>query len=151
MSKIPEPGNSNTDSQLKRTFCPLDYRDDIIKMMENHLCAHPLIPGYSAPSSAGIRQWAVKEMYGYCERHDLREVWAYLWENWYRHGRWELWARSCATAIPRLKTTMIMESQYVHLTRKLSQTCVNVLPAGVALSTTFFIISINRESTCSCG
>jgi hypothetical protein len=52
-------------------------------------------------------------MYKFCEARDLREVWAYLWENWYRPGRWKLWARSTHDAIPVLKTTMICESQYV--------------------------------------
>jgi len=103
--------NNTPDIDSKRTFCSLEHRDEIIKMMENHLCAHPLIPGYSAPSPAGIRDWAVKQMYKFCEEHDLWEVWAYLWGNWYRRGRWELWARCAATEIPRLKTTMIMESQ----------------------------------------
>jgi hypothetical protein len=80
-------------------------------MMERHLCAHPLIPGYSAPSREGIKEWAVKQMYEFCVKHDLREVWAYLWENWYRRGRWELWARCADDNIPRLKTTMMVEAQ----------------------------------------
>jgi hypothetical protein len=43
----------------KRTFCPAELRDDIVSMMEQHLCAHPLIPGYAHPSPVGIREWAV--------------------------------------------------------------------------------------------
>ena len=43
--------------------------------------------------------------------NDLHEVWVYLWENWYRRGRWELWVRADYEEIPVLKTTMIMESQ----------------------------------------
>ena len=54
---------------------------------------------------------AVKEMYEYCHANDLREVWAYLWENWYRTGRWEIWVRSAHNEIPTVKTTMVMESQ----------------------------------------
>jgi len=68
----------------KRTFCELEYRETITDMMERHFCAHPLIPGYSHPSPTGIREWAVKQMYDFCVKHDLREAWAYLWENWYR-------------------------------------------------------------------
>ena len=79
--------------------------------MEQHLCAHPLIPGYAHPSPAGIREWAVKQMYNFCVASDLRELWAYLWGNWYRSSRWELWARSVYPEIPVLKTTMILESQ----------------------------------------
>ncbi len=72
----------------RRTFCPAIYRDAIIKMMEKHYCAHPLIPGYSHPDAEGIKHWAVQSMYNFCVKHDLPEVWVYLWENWYRKGRW---------------------------------------------------------------
>jgi hypothetical protein len=108
---ISDNDGDEDQSSTRRTFCVPECREPILKMMENHLNAHPLIPGYSAPTKEGIREWAVKQMYEYCERNDLREVWAYLWENWYRKGRWELWARSQHDEIPRLKTTMIMESQ----------------------------------------
>lgn len=98
-------------SDIRRTFCSSEFRTNIVDMMERHLCAHPLIPGYSAPSREGIKEWAVKQMYEFCVKHDLREVWAYLWENWYRCGRWELWARCADDNIPRLKTTMMVEAQ----------------------------------------
>lgn len=104
-----------SDSQMpeapKRVFCGEEFREAILTMMDRHFCAHPLIPGYSHPSPEGIREWAVKDMYQFCVKYDLREVWAYLWENWYRRGRWELWARSSHPEIPRLKTTMMLESQ----------------------------------------
>ena len=61
-------------------------------MMEQHYCAHSAIPGYAAPNSAAIRIWAVKQAYEFCVKNELPEVWAYLWENWYRKGRWDLWA-----------------------------------------------------------
>ncbi|KAK7456463.1 hypothetical protein VKT23_010712 [Stygiomarasmius scandens] len=102
--------SSTPDS--RRTFCPQEHREKILELMVNHLHAHMIIPGYSAPSGKGIRTWAVEQMYRYCVEHDLREVWAYLWENWYRPGRWDLWARSTVEEIPRLKTTMIMESHW---------------------------------------
>lgn len=106
--KIPKQGHQ-TEVPERRTFCPPELREDVVMMMERHFCAHPLIPGYSHPSAAGIRQWAVRHMYTFC--NDLCKLWAYLWENWYRKGRFELWARSPCDEIPRLKTTMIMESQ----------------------------------------
>ena len=99
------------DANEQRTFCPLDLRDPIINLIEGHLCAHPLIPGYSAPTPKGIREWAVRQTYEFCHQHDLREVLAYLWENWYRPGCWEIWACSCHPEIPILKTTMMLESQ----------------------------------------
>jgi len=95
----------------RHTFCPKIYREDIVNMMERHYCAHPLIPGYAPPSSDGIKKWAVQQIYQYCLNNGLPEVWAYLWENWYRKGRWELWPRSAHAMIPILKTTMILESQ----------------------------------------
>jgi hypothetical protein len=113
-----QPASSNLEDfdvtdEPRRTFCPLELREPIIGQMERHFCAHPLLPGYSHPSSAGIKSWAVKQMYTFCFENDLPEVWAYLWENWYRQGRWELWARAEDSQIPRLKTTMMVESQYV--------------------------------------
>jgi hypothetical protein len=103
--------DDDNEKQGRRTFCAPLYRDAIIKMMERHYCAHPSIPGCSAPSPELIKKWAVQRMYDFCERHGLPEVWVYLWENWYRAGRWELWARCAHKLIPRLKTTMILESQ----------------------------------------
>ncbi|KAF9021704.1 hypothetical protein BDZ89DRAFT_1163620 [Hymenopellis radicata] len=97
----------------KRTFCPKEYRTEIAGLIERHYCAHPFIPGEAHPSTAAIYEWAVRMMYAYCVERDLREVWAYLWENWYRPGRWELWARStCPEMIAILKTTMILESHW---------------------------------------
>ena len=116
-STNPEPVDNVSDndktSNGQRMFCPKVHREKIINMIENHYCAHPLIPGYAPPSPAGIKKWAVQQMYSFCTTHELPEVWAYLWENWYRKGRWELWARSVHPQIPVLKTTMILESQLV--------------------------------------
>ncbi|TFK70349.1 hypothetical protein BDN72DRAFT_870317 [Pluteus cervinus] len=78
----------------QRTFYPALYRDSITEMMERHYCAHPMIPGYVAPEAGALRRWAVHQMYRFCLQNQLPEVWAYLWGNWYRKGRWELWARS---------------------------------------------------------
>jgi len=94
-----------------RQFCPERYRDTILELIERHFCAHPLIPGYCPPNPTDIRKWAVRQIYHYCQDNDLREVWAYLWENWYRADRWLLWARSMFHEIPRLKTTMMVEAQ----------------------------------------
>jgi len=101
------------EKHSRRIFCPPDSRQPIIDMMERHYCAHPSIPGYAAPNRTAIKLWAVHQMYRYCTKNELPEVWAYLWENWYRKGRWELWARSVHEMIPVLKTTMILESQSV--------------------------------------
>ena len=107
-----EPDTDEETTNEQRTFCPAKHHDDVVNMMERHFCAHPLIPGYSTPTPEHIKNWAVKQTYEFCVQHDLRNLWAYLWENWYRRGRWELWARSGnPNEIPRLKTTMIVEAQ----------------------------------------
>ncbi|KAL0945140.1 hypothetical protein HGRIS_004293 [Hohenbuehelia grisea] len=107
-------GSTSTAAALPRVFCGPELRAQIIDMMEAHLCAHPLIPGYAHPSPCAIREWAVWMIYEYCVGNDLREVWAYLWENWYRRGRWELWARAPYAEIPILKTLMSDVSEYIY-------------------------------------
>ncbi|KAJ3978648.1 hypothetical protein F5890DRAFT_1655723 [Lentinula detonsa] len=99
------------DGNRKRTFCPLELRKLVLDKVEVHRLAHPSIPGYAAPSAKAIYYWAVKQMYTFCQDYDLRELWAYLWENWYRPAQWKLWARSVVPEITVLKTTMICESQ----------------------------------------
>ncbi|KAJ3751557.1 hypothetical protein DFH05DRAFT_1570663 [Lentinula detonsa] len=105
-----ESGNDPVGS--KHHFCSPEFRQPIIDLMEQHYCAHPLIPGYAHPSLGGIKEWAVKKIYSFCVKNDLREVWAYIWENWYRAGRWELWARSVDNGIAILKTTMMVEAHW---------------------------------------
>lgn len=105
--------DEDDDGPSRRTFCLVVYREPIVNMMERHYCAHPSIPGYGPPDATGIKKWAVRQTYNFCHKNDLPEVWAYLWENWYQKGRWELWARCAHKLIPVLKTTMILESQYV--------------------------------------
>ncbi|KIJ41774.1 hypothetical protein M422DRAFT_83683, partial [Sphaerobolus stellatus SS14] len=119
MPDFPEESDIDSEDDAPgtnpRSFCPSVYRESIIQMMEQHLCAHPLIPGYSAKTKEGIRVWAVKEMYSFCIKYNLRACWAYLWGNWYRKSRWEPWARAECNEILRLKTTMICESHWHHL------------------------------------
>jgi hypothetical protein len=103
------------DIGTRQQFCPLDLREKVRSLIEKHFCTHPSIPGYPAPTEAGIRWWAVQEMYDFCVRNRLCELWAYLWGNWYRPHRWTLWARSTCIEIPRLRTTMVCESQYVFI------------------------------------
>ncbi|KAJ6607050.1 hypothetical protein B0H10DRAFT_2073246 [Mycena sp. CBHHK59/15] len=107
-----EEEEDEEDKPARRTFCPAVYRDRIVAMMEKHFCAHPLLPGYAMPTAEGIKRWAVSQIYQFCVEHGLREVWAYLWENWYRKSRWELWARSVNREIPVMKTTMMLESHW---------------------------------------
>ncbi|KIJ31166.1 hypothetical protein M422DRAFT_36329 [Sphaerobolus stellatus SS14] len=55
-----------------------------------------------------------------------------LWNRWYTPNQWKLWARSANPAIPRIKTTMIVESlwQHIvlqHLLPRLRQTLADIL------------------------
>lgn len=96
----------------RRQFCASELKAKVIEMVERHYHAHPLIPGYAANNPQAIHEWAVREMYEFCVAEALPELWAYMWGNWYRPGRWDLWARStCEGMIAVLKTTMILESQ----------------------------------------
>ena len=72
-------------------------------MMERQ-CAHPVIREY-APDPRAIKWWAIQQMYGFCTKYELSEVCVYLRKNWYRKGRWELWARSAHDMTPIVKTT----------------------------------------------
>jgi hypothetical protein len=99
------------DNNRGRRFCPLELKQPILDLLARHGMAHPLIPGYARPTPEAIRSWAVKRMYQFCVNNELPEVWAYLWENWYRAERWALWACAACPEIPILRTTMIVESQ----------------------------------------
>ena len=49
---------SDADEEItagRHTFCPLEYCDAIVDMMEWHFCEHPFIPGYSTPTPEGIK------------------------------------------------------------------------------------------------
>jgi len=65
--------NSSEDSSTKSThsFCTAEPWNQIVDIVEHHLCAHPLAPGCSAPSPQGICYWAVREIYQYCVMHIL--------------------------------------------------------------------------------
>ncbi|KAG1878754.1 hypothetical protein C8R48DRAFT_745325 [Suillus tomentosus] len=73
--KIPKKGLEEQSADIhSRVFCPAHLRETVIALIEHHFCAHPLIPGYSHPSTVGISVAPIE--------------------------------------VPRLKTTMIMESHW---------------------------------------
>ncbi|KAJ7595291.1 hypothetical protein C8J56DRAFT_1001634 [Mycena floridula] len=113
--KDDDDDSGEDEEDTKRTFCALEHRTEILTLVEKVYCAHPLIPGYAASNPKAIHEWGTKILYNFCVSEDLREVWAYLWENWLRPGRWELWAHSGNAEIPVLKTTMILESHWRHI------------------------------------
>jgi hypothetical protein len=96
-------------------FCPKDLRNSIISLFEKHLHYHPLIPDTNGNFLTSTEIWriSVKEMYDFCFTNNLKNVWAYLWTNWYEKNMWVLWARSAvATEICIFRTTMLMESHW---------------------------------------
>lgn len=75
-------------------FCPLEHRATIKEMHRWIMCLHPMIPSAlhdNQPVSAErIHEWATRDMYEYCKQNELVLVWAYLWNQWYKPGQWEL-------------------------------------------------------------
>lgn len=100
-------------------FCEKEFRGSIIEKFRVHLHQHPEIPfndeHHTRFTAAEIYEGAAKDMYEFCYEHDLLQVWAYLWNQWYTPNQWKLWAWSADKAIPRLKTTMIVESLWKHI------------------------------------
>ncbi|KAI0824106.1 hypothetical protein BC628DRAFT_1379831 [Trametes gibbosa] len=81
----------------RHLFCPIEHRIRLIRIWSKHACQHSL---------------------RHCKTNNLTEVWAYLWNSWYRKDRWKLWARSAYEAsIPRKRTTMIVESLWRGIKR----------------------------------
>ncbi|KAJ7810341.1 hypothetical protein B0H13DRAFT_1504446, partial [Mycena leptocephala] len=87
-----------------------------------HLHDHPSFPRNdpeeSYISAEEIRRRAVLDLYQYCFKNNLSQVWAYMWNRWYCSKQWPLWSRAACEAIPRLKTTMIVESMWKHIKRR---------------------------------
>jgi hypothetical protein len=101
-------------------FCPKAHRADVVELYRKHLHYHPEIPFDSDGTyltAKQIHEQATHEMYTYCFTKDLSQVWAYMWNRWYCPTQWMLWATSACEEIPRIKTTMIVESlwrQFKH-------------------------------------
>lgn len=96
----------------------------VLEIFSRHYNAHPLITDQNGTyrSSEDIHRQCATEMYAWCRARNYFRLWAYVWINWCRPGRWELWARAANPhEIPVLKTTMIVEGlwralkhEYLH-------------------------------------
>jgi hypothetical protein len=77
-------------------FCPLEHHTIIVKKFHIHLHQHPQIPLNDAQNllltAQEIHYSAVKDMYNFCFKNDLAQVWAYQWNWWYTPNQWKLWA-----------------------------------------------------------
>ncbi|KAJ7448910.1 hypothetical protein FB451DRAFT_1238776 [Mycena latifolia] len=94
----PNPPKIRTTARSE--FCPKDFRAEIIEMYRTHLHQHPRIPRNDPQEP-------------YISADDI-----HLWNRWYTPAQWPLWARASCDAIPRLKTTMVVESMWKHLKRR---------------------------------
>lgn len=98
------------------TFCPAPHRKFLLRLFTKHFCQHPAFPSQDGLQSADdIRREAVHEMYSFCVKRGLREVWGYFWTSWYAPQRWKLWARSTSPFVSRLRTTMNVENFWRQL------------------------------------
>ncbi|TFK97021.1 hypothetical protein BDV98DRAFT_485386, partial [Pterulicium gracile] len=93
-------------------FCPEELQDVVLAMVKWHYCAHLSIGRTLTWTKEGIHSWAVKNMYQFCIKHKLPELWACMWKNWYWEGHWELWAQCKCKETPHLKTTMVCKAHW---------------------------------------
>jgi len=101
-------------------FCPLPHQLPIIRLVCKHFCQHPILPEHhgQARTPSQIHRNAVLEAYYHCKANNLREVWGYLWTNWYTTDKWVSWAQSSHKhAIPWKRTTMLVESLWRNFKR----------------------------------
>lgn len=113
-------GRKQKKKTLSYEFCPLPHRHPILRLLTKHFCLHPLLPECHGQTrnSEQIYRDSVYEAYLHCKNNHLREVWAYLWTNWYTPNKWNLWARSAYPhAIPRKRTTMVVEAMWRNFKR----------------------------------
>ena len=82
---------------LEYLFCPQPHCQQILCLFTRHFCQHSFFPTQSGvyQTRAKIREQCVQEMYYFCKKRGLSEVWAYMWASWYTPQMWKLWA--CST------------------------------------------------------
>ena len=89
-------------------------------MIVYHFHLHPLIPNDQNQflSAGDIWLLSVREMYEFCHQKDLKNVWAYMWTNWYQKNIWILWARAGnPEKIGLYRTTMLVEAHWKVIKR----------------------------------
>ena len=112
-----EEGEINTNDP-DYVFCPAAHCRQLLHLFTKHFCQHPIFPqrlNDGTWSSSQICRNAVWEMYQFCLQRGLREVWGYMWANWYSPKKWHLWARSTSDHLSRLRTTMSVENFWKQL------------------------------------
>ena len=104
-------------SSVNQRFCPKKLRE---KFWNNSISFSPssINTHWHEPvlSSHDIWLLSVREMHEFCVDHNLKNVWAYLWTNWYQNNTWMLWARA-ANSEKLFKTTMLIEAHWKIIKR----------------------------------
>lgn len=110
-----EQETHSSDSEY--IFCPAPHRHQLLVMFSKHFCMHPAFPEeeFGFMTAADIRKESVWDMYNFCYKRGLREVWGYMWTQWYSPKKWKLWARSTSEHVSRLRTTMSVENHWRQL------------------------------------
>lgn len=103
--------DSNLPSSMQ-SIADAEQREALLSLYIKHFSQHQLFPGSGGrhKTAADIYVDAVRETYQFCFTRALPHAWAYLWENWYRPGRWHLLARSTHHEIAVFRTTMCAEA-----------------------------------------
>ncbi|KAG6818261.1 hypothetical protein H0H93_006436 [Arthromyces matolae] len=97
-------------------FCPAPHRKQLLHLYTKHFCQHPAFVDRDGQwDKERIYREACYAMYTFCYKRGLREVWGYMWTNWYSPKMWSLWARSTSPYISRLRTTMNVENFWRQL------------------------------------
>ncbi|KAF8325049.1 uncharacterized protein EI90DRAFT_3157113 [Cantharellus anzutake] len=110
--------NETRSADPEYEFCPAVHRKQILLILTRHFCRHPFFPTRNGihQSDCEIRDNSVQEMYTFCIKRGLADVWGYLWTSWYSPLAWKLWARSSNPSIlSRLRTTMTAEKHWQYL------------------------------------
>ena len=104
----------------ERVFCPSNLRETVIKIVNQHLNRHMLLPkldGTFIMDANEIWKECVNEIMQFCKDNNLLQLWIYLWKEWYTKAKWNLWARASNKEISYIKITMIVESHWRHIKR----------------------------------
>ncbi|CAG8698407.1 12440_t:CDS:2 [Racocetra persica] len=82
-------------------------------MMESHMHLHSLIPNINGfyLSANDIWEQSTKQIYEFCVNHNLKLLWTYLWEHWYRKEIWNMWAQIYPFIFLPPKSKFIQQAQ----------------------------------------
>ncbi|KAG7096225.1 hypothetical protein E1B28_003678 [Marasmius oreades] len=85
-----------SSKDLNYTFCPAPHQKQALHLFTQHFRAHPFfsLRDGSTRSALEIQCKSVFQMYQFCKKQGLCEVWAYMWNCWYCQTMWPLWAWS---------------------------------------------------------